>query len=180
MRTTYCAFCINFLHLVSFMLFFITSWGLLPFTLHLYTVCTFSVYFNAVRCDLLPHDTVSVFIPVCVQSAWWWPIWEVETSSQTMNWSPAVSCVWQDVSIEGTASRFPGALMVIEFHDVTFRQPKCFAWRLWSAKLIRCIRDSVAARSKHTHTHTHTHTHRISSLLQRPVGEWCLKIISLL
>jgi hypothetical protein len=57
---------------------------------YLYTVCTFSVYFNAVRCDLLPHDTVSVYIPVRVQSVWWWPIWEVETSSQTINWSQSI------------------------------------------------------------------------------------------
>jgi len=167
MRATYCAFYINFLHLVSVMQVFITSRGLLPFTLHVYTVFTFSVYFNAVRCDVLPHDTVSVYIPVLVQSAWWWPICEVETSSQTINWSPTASCVWQEVSTEGTASKFPEALMVIEFHDLTFRQPKCFAWRLWSAKLLRCIRDSVVARSKH-----------IVSLLQRPVGEWCFKIIT--
>jgi len=74
-------------------------WSLLPFTLHLYTVFTFSVYFNAVRCDVLPHDTFSVCILVLVQSAWWWPIFEVETSSQTINWSSAANCVWQEVSI---------------------------------------------------------------------------------
>ena len=56
----------------------------------LYAVCTFCMYFNAVRCDVLPHDTVSVYIPVRAQSAWWWPICEVETSSQTINWSQSI------------------------------------------------------------------------------------------
>jgi hypothetical protein len=74
--------------------------GRLQLTLPLCTVEVKCVF--AVPRWLSPssRSLFSVYVHVLVKPAWWWPIYTVETSSQAINRSPTVCCVWLTGSID--------------------------------------------------------------------------------
>ena len=119
------------------------------------------MYFNAVRCNLPPHDTVSVYIPVRAQSAWWWPIYEVETSSQAINWSQSIDAhfvlrLFNDLLLM-LYCNFSSTLKCRELRN-TFNWKStnceiwgcCFAcWRVWRSAKQRNLPENWDPPSRH-------------------------------
>ena len=83
----------------------------------------------------------SLYVPVLVQSAWWWPIYEVETSSQTINRPHAVCCVWLEVSIRNvhvTATAMFRTKVIVQSVRALVRRATLF-FRQLCAVCWRCL-----------------------------------------